>query len=132
MPTVIIVLIVIVAIGTAIGVAGTSGGPTKYACMQISNLGGNVKITTSGLIHYLKAQYYITCNEGSPLPTGQLKSACVTISPQTIPAQIGIGASTEYYYISGGSGGISLQGAPAPTNGTEIIQPTTAYLQTSC
>ncbi len=132
MPIVILVLIAIVLVATGVGVAGSIGGPTSYACMSVSHSGSDVKVTTSGLIHYVKSQYYISCNEGSPLPTSGYKYSCLTISPQVILAPIGVGASTEYYYVSGGANGIAVQGAPQMANGTEIINPTNVSLQASC
>ena len=132
LPYVILGLIVIVVIGTGAGYAATAGGPTSYACLSIAKQGGGVDITTTGLIHYLNAQFYISCNEGSSLPTNQYKAACVTISPRNIPATIGVGAATEYYYVSANGNAINLVGAPSPTNGTEIIDPAGVSLQTSC
>ena len=129
---VILVLIAIVVIATGVGVADTTGGATSYACMDISHQGSGVTVTTSGLIHYLQSEYYISCNEGSNLPTNQYKASCLTISPENVPASIGVGASTEYYYISASGSAIALVGAPAPTNGTEIITPAGVSLQTSC
>jgi hypothetical protein len=132
-PLVILVLIVIVVIGTGVGVAETSGGPSNYACMSISRQSGSgVDLTTTGLIHYLNSQFYISCNEGSNLPTGQDKVGCLTIAPQNVAAKIGVGASTEYYYVSAGGNALTLQGAPAPTNGTEIVTPAGVSLQTPC
>ena len=128
----IVGLIVIVVIGTGAGIASSAGGPAGYACMSISKSGSGVDLTTTGLIHYLNNQYYISCSEGSSLPTGQYKASCLTISPKTVPAAIGSGASTEYYYISASGSAINLVGAPAPTNGTEIITPASVSLQTPC
>jgi hypothetical protein len=113
-------------------VASNAGGPASYACMSITKSGSGVDLKTSGLIHFLNNEYYISCNEGSSLPTSQYKASCLTISPQTIPASIGVGASTEYYYISANGAAINLVGAPPPTNGTEIITPASVSLQTSC
>ena len=90
---VIIALIVIVAIGTGVAYAETSGGATTYGCMSIAHQGGNEQITTSGLIHYVKA---------------------------------------EYYYISAAGNAIALSGAPAPTNGTEIITPAGVSISVTC
>ena len=128
----ILVLIVIVVIGTGVGVASSSGGPASYACMSISKSGSSVDVTTSGLIHYLNSEFYISCNEGSSLPTSQYKASCLTISPRTIPATIGVGAATVYYYVSASGNALTLVGAPAPTNGTEIINPAGVSLQTPC
>lgn len=128
----ILLLIVIVVIATGVAYAETSGGAASYACLSIAKQGSGVTITTSGLIHYVNSEFYISCNEGSSLPTSQYKAACVTISPETIPATIGVGASTEYYYVSAGGNAINLVGAPSPTNGTEIINPAGISLQTPC
>lgn len=132
LPYIVLALIVIVVIGTGVGYAETAGGATSYACLSIAKQGGGVDITTSGLIHYLNSEYYISCNEGSKLPTSQYKEACVTIAPQTIPARIGVGAATEYYYVSAAGNAINLVGAPPPTNGTEILNPVGVSLQTPC
>lgn len=132
MPMVILALIVIVVIVTGVGYAETAGSTTNYACMSITHQGSNEKITTSGLLHYVKSQYYISCNEGSPLPSSQFKASCLTISPKTIPAPIGVGASTEYYYISANGNAITLNGAPAPVNSTEYIDPTAISLSLTC
>jgi hypothetical protein len=132
LPVVIIALIVIVAIATGVGVVDTSGGPTSYACLDIAHQGSNELITTSGLLHYLKSEYYVSCSEGSNLPTNQYKASCLTISPQNVPAAIGSGASTEYYYISAAGNSITLNGAPPPINGTEIITPASISLSVTC
>jgi len=129
---VILALIVIVGIATAVGYAETAGGTTSYACMSITHQGSNEKITTSGLLHYVKSQYYVSCNEGSPLPSSQFSASCLKISPKTIPAAIGLGASTEYYYISATGNAITLNGAPAPVNSTEYINPGSISLSVSC
>jgi len=132
LPIALLVLIVIVAIVTGVGYAETASAPTSYGCISITHQGSNEMITTSGLLHYLKAQYYISCNEGSSLPTGQYTASCLTISPRTQPATIGIGASTEYYYISANGNVITLNGAPTPTNATEIITPAGISLSITC
>lgn len=132
LPLVILLLIVIAAVGTAVAYVDTSTGATGYACMSISHQGSSETITTTGLLHYVNSQYYISCNEGSNLPTSKYTASCLTISPQTIPARIGVGASTEYYYISAGGNAIRLSGAPAPTNGTEIITPSDIFLTVMC
>jgi hypothetical protein len=129
---VILVLLAIVVIATGVGVVSSSTGPAHYACMSISRSGSDVSVTTSGLIHYVKAQYYISCNEGSPLPTSKYRNDCLTISPQTIPASIGLGASTEYYYFSANGSPITLQGAPTPTNTTEITVPAGISISIAC
>lgn len=133
LPVALLVLIVVVAIATGIGVLDTSGGPSHYACITISHQGGSVDVSTTGLLHYLDSGYYISCNEGSSLPTNQYKTSCLTISPKTIPATIGVGAATEYYYISSGGSPVTLQGAPAPVvNGTEYINPAGLSLSIAC
>ncbi len=128
----VIVLLAIAVVGTGVAVIETSSGPTHYACLQISHQDSTVTVTTTGLLHYLDAAYYISCNEGSSLPTGTFTSSCLTISPQNIPATIGVGASTEYYHLSASGHTITLVGAPAPTNGTEIITPAGISLSISC
>jgi hypothetical protein len=132
LPMVVLALIVIVVVATGVGYAETAGGPTSYACLSITHQGSNEKITTSGLLHYAKSQYYVSCNEGSPLPTSQYKASCLTISSKTVPAAIGNGASTEYYYISANGNAITLNGAPAPVNSTEYINPSAVSLSVTC
>jgi len=129
---VILVLIVIVVVATGVGYAVTSSGPTSYACISITHQGSNQKITTTGLLHYVKSQYYISCSEGSSLPTSKYNASCLTISPHTIPAAIGLGASTEYYYISANGNAITLNGAPAPVNSTEYINTASISLSIAC
>ena len=131
-PMVLVVLLAIVVIGTGVGYVATSGGPTIYSCMSMSNQGTNVQLKTTGLVHYLKSQYYVTCTEGSPLPTSPLTFSCLTITPLTVIAPIGVGATTYYYYLSASGHTIALQGAPAPTNGTEIITPAAVSLAVNC
>jgi hypothetical protein len=132
LPTALIVLLVIAVIVTGVGVLETTGGASNYACLSVSHQDSTVKVTTTGLLHYLDSAYYISCNEGSNLPTSTFKSLCLTITPQTIPATIGVGASTEYYHLATGGDPITLVGAPAPTNGTEIITPSSVSLSISC
>lgn len=129
---VILALIVIVVIGAGVAAAQGTGGPTKYSCMTITRSGSTVTVTTSGLIHYVGAQYYITCNEGSSLPASGITSSCLTITPKTILAPIGVGASTEYYYLSSSGSSLTIHGVPAPTNDTEWITPAGLSLSTSC
>jgi hypothetical protein len=132
LPLVILALMLVVIVLTGVSYAQTAGGPSSYACMSIAHQGGTEKITTTGLLHYVKSQYYVSCNEGSPLPVSQYKASCLTISPKTIPAPIGVGASTEYYYISAGGSAITLNGAPAPVNATEYINPASISLSVNC
>jgi len=129
---VVVALIVILVIGTGVAYLGASGGPTKYACMSISHQGGEVQITTTGLLHYLKQQYYITCTEGSSLPSNVYTSACLTITPQVVLAGIGVGASTNYYYLSAPANAIAVAGAPPLVNGSEIITPSAISLSVRC
>ena len=129
---VLVVLLAIVVIGTGAGFVATSTGPTSYSCISLSHQGSNVLVKTTGLIHYFKSQYYITCTEGSSLPTSPLTYSCLTITPQSLLAPIGVGATTYYYYLSAPGHTITLQGAPAPTNGTEIINPWAVSLLSSC
>jgi hypothetical protein len=92
-----------------------------------------VKVTTTGLLHYANSQYYISCGEGSSLPTGYYTSSCLTISPQLVPTSLGVGGSTEYYYISTTPGHtIALQGTPPLSNGGEIINTAGVSLLASC
>jgi hypothetical protein len=132
MPMLLIVLIVILVVATGVGYLQTSGGATNYACMSISHQGSDVKVTTVGLVHYLKQQYYITCDEGANLPANTFTSSCLTITSQAVPSSIGFGAGTSYYYLSTTGHAVTLVGAPAPTNGTEIITPSSISLSVSC
>jgi len=132
LPLVILALIVIVAVATGVGYAETTGNTTSYACLSITHQGSTEKITTTGLLHYVKSQYYVSCNEGSPLPSSDYKASCLTISPKTILAPIGVGASTEYYYISASGNALTLNGAPAPVNDTEYVNPAAISLSVSC
>lgn len=132
LPIVILVLIVIVAVGTGAAYASGASSGASYACMTISNQGSSEIIKTTGLLHWVGSQYYISCNEGSNLPTSKYTASCLTISPKTIPAGIGKGASTEYYYISSGGSQISLSGATTPTNATEFINPSAISLTINC
>jgi hypothetical protein len=129
---ILIVLMVLVVIATGVGYATTSGGPTTYSCMSLSHQGSSVVLKTTGLVHYVKSQYYITCTEGSSLPTSPLNFSCLTITPQAVAAPIGIGATTYYYYLSTSGQTVTLQGAPAPTSGLEIITPANISLSVSC
>jgi hypothetical protein len=132
LPMLLVALLAIVAIGTGVGYVQTSTGPTNYSCISLSHQGSNVLVKTTGLLHYLKSQYYITCTEGSPLPTSPLTYSCMTITPQSLLAPIGVGATTYYYYLSAPGHSITLQGAPPPTNGTEIITPWAISLLVNC
>lgn len=132
LPIVILALIVIVAVATGVGYAETTGNTTSYACISITHQGSTEKITSTGLLHYVKSQYYVSCNEGSPLPSSQYKASCLTISPKTILAPIGVGATTEHYYISANGNAITLDGAPTPVNDTEYVNPAAVSLSVSC
>jgi hypothetical protein len=132
LPIVILVLIVIVAIGTGAAYASGASSGTSYACITITHQGSSETIKTTGLLHWAGSQYYISCNEGSNLPTSKYTASCLTISPKTIAASIGKGASTEYYYISSGGSQISLSGAMTPTNATEFINPSAIFLTITC
>jgi hypothetical protein len=132
LPIVIVVLIVIVAIGTGAAYAAGASSGTSYACITVSHQGSSETIKTTGLLHWVNSQYYISCNEGSNLPTSRYSASCLTITPKTIPASIGVGASTEYYYISSNGSPISLSGATAPTNATEFINPANIFLTITC
>ena len=130
---VIVGLLAIVVVATGVGYLGTSTGPINYACLSISHQGSNVDVKTTGLVHFLKSQYYVTCTEGSSLPTNTLNVGCLTITPQPLGTTIGSGYSaTSYYYLSATGRTITLVGAPAPTNGTEIITPSRISLSISC
>jgi hypothetical protein len=126
------VLIVVVVIVTGASYLSTANGPTSYACISIAHQGSSEQIKTTGLLHYAQSQYYISCSEGSSLPTSQYTASCLTISPKTIVASIGLGASTEYYYISANGNAITLNGAPTPVNSTEYVDPGAISLSVAC
>jgi hypothetical protein len=127
----ILVVAIIIILALAFGaVVHTSSGSVQYACMTIDRQGNNVDITTSGLIHVSGTGYYLSCNEGSPLPTGSLSVSCLTVNPQQTAPPFPGAASTYYYYLTTKTGTISLQGAAA--NATEITQPTSASFLVSC
>src|SRR5712692_9619377 len=69
LPMLLLLLLAIAVIGTGAGYIVTSSGPTNYSCMSLSHQGNAVQLKTTGLVHYVKSQYYVTCTEGSPLPT---------------------------------------------------------------
>ena len=130
---VVVALLAIAVVGTGVAVAETAGGATHYACISVTKSGGAVHVTTTGLLHYVSSQYYISCSEGSSLPTSDLTSSCLTISSHVVPATIGVGASTEYYYLSTSGGqAISLQGAAAIANGGEIVDMAGVTLSVNC
>jgi len=132
-PLVVIALLAIAVVGTGIAYLDTARGATSYACMSISHQGSTVQITTSGLLHYIGSQYYISCGEGSSLPTSYFTSSCLTISPSLIPAKIGVGASTEYYYLGVTAGHtITLQGSAPLANGGEIITMSGVSIVAAC
>jgi hypothetical protein len=131
-PIVILVLIAIVVIATGVSYANAASGPTSYACISITHQGSNEQVKTTGLLHYANSQYFISCSEGSSLPTSQYKVSCLTISPHTRVAPIGFGASTQYYYISANGKAITINGAPTPVNSTEYVDPTAISLSIAC
>jgi hypothetical protein len=132
-PWLLLALIVVTVAGTGVAYVDTAKGATHFACISVSSSGNTVTVTTTGLLHLVNGQYYISCSEGSSLPTGNLKSSCLTISAQVEPATIGVGASTEYYYISSSSSSaIALNGAAALANGGEIIDMAGVSLSVSC
>ena len=131
-PLVILVLIGIVVIATGAAYVSGASGPTHYACMNISRQGNEVTVTTTGLLHYLNAGYYVSCSEGSSLPISKYQNSCLTISPKTVSPSIGLGASTEYYYISSTGNLISLKGASTPVNATEFTSPAGLSLTVAC
>jgi len=132
MPIVILVLIAIVVIATGLSYLNTATGPTGYACISITHQSSTELVKTTGLLHYARSQYYISCSEGSSLPTSQYTASCLTISPKTVVPPIGLGASTEYYYISANGNSITLNGAPAPANSTEYVNTAALSLSIAC
>ena len=132
-PLLVIALLAIAVVGTGIAYVETAGGAKSYACLSVSNSGNVVTVTTSGLLHYTGGQYYISCGEGSSLPITYFTSSCVTISPSLVPAKLGVGASTEYYYLSATAGHtINLVGAAPLASGGEIITMAGVSLTVSC
>jgi len=132
-PLLVIALLAIAVVGTGVAYVETAGGAKSYACISVSNSANEVTVTTSGLLHYTGGQYFISCGEGSALPTSYFTSSCLSISPSTILAKIGAGASTEYYYLSAPAGHtINLVGATPMANGGEIIVMAGVSLTVSC
>ena len=132
-PLVIIVLIALAVIGTGLGYYETSKGGTNFACMNVTHSGNQVQVTSGGLLHYVGSQYYISCGEGSSLPTSFFSSSCLTITPHVQPATIGVGASTEYYYLASTNGSpVTLQGTAPLANGGEVINMNGVSLSVSC
>lgn len=131
-PIVILVLIAVVVIATGASYLSTANGATSYACISITHQGSNEQIKTTGLLHYAQSQYFISCSEGSSLPTSQYAASCLTISPKTVVPPIGLGASTEYYYLSANGNAITLNGAPTPVNSTEYVDPGAISLSVAC
>ncbi len=127
----LIILMVLAVIATGVGYVATATGPTKYSCISLTHQGSNVLVKTTGLVHF-KVQYYITCTEGSGVPTSPLTFSCLTLTPQVVPATVGVGGTETFFYLSTAGHNIALQGAPAPTNGTEIITPSSISLAVSC
>jgi hypothetical protein len=132
LPLLIVILLVIAVAATGIGYLESTSGGTSYGCMTISHQGNGVKVTTDGLIHYVNSGFYITCPEGANLPSSSYKTSCLTVSPKTITAPIGVGASTDYYYLSASGSTISVAGSPNLSNGTEIITPAGVSLTVTC
>jgi hypothetical protein len=128
---VLIVILAIAAVGIVASVRAETSGPYQYACLSVDQQGGELSVTTSGLIHYSGSQYYISCNEGSTSPTASSTVSCLTITPQTpsSPYPLGSGMSVLYYLNANGHP-VTLQGAPA--NATEITQPASVTIQVNC
>jgi hypothetical protein len=127
----VLAIVIIVVVGLAFGaVVHTSSGSVQYACMTIDHQGSNLDITTSGIIHFSGTEYYLSCVEGSPLPTSSTSVSCLTVSPQIETATYPGAASTYFYYLSAKTGTITLQGAAA--NATEIISPSSASILVTC
>jgi hypothetical protein len=131
-PLLIVILLVIAVVATGVGYLESTSGGTAYGCMNISHQGNGVKVTTDGLIHYVNSGFYISCPEGANLPSSSYKTSCLTVSPKTITAPIGVGASTDYYYLSASGSTISVAGSPNLSNGTEIITPSGVSLTVTC
>jgi hypothetical protein len=132
LPLVIVILLVITVVATGVGYLESTSGGTSYGCMTISHQGAGVKVTTDGLVHYVNSGFYISCPEGANLPSSSYKTSCLTVSPKSISAPIGVGASTDYYYLSASGSTISLAGSPNLSNGTEIITPAGVSLTVPC
>lgn len=129
----VILLVVIAALvlgGAGLSLASGSSGAVKIACLSVSQHGSTVELTTSGLIHVKSASYYISCNEGTTLPTSPTTVSCLTITPQSTVSPYPGGQTTYVYYLNAPANSISIQGAAA--NSTEIIQPTNATISVNC
>jgi len=126
-----LVIVIIVVVGLAFGaVVHTSSGSVQYACMTIDHQGNNLDITTTGIIHVSGTGYFLSCSEGSPLPSSSTSVSCLTVNPEIETPIYPGAANTYYYYLTTKTGTISLQGAAA--NATEIIPPTSAWVLVTC
>lgn len=116
-----IIIIAVVVVVAAIGGASIvfKSSTSKYSCLSVSTQGGDVQVSTSGLIHIDGTQYYVTCAEGAADLTAPATYSCLTISPQVI--------TTTYpdnpllatrYYLDAGDHTITVSGTTG--NETEI------------
>jgi hypothetical protein len=127
---VLVVALIIIA-GLAFGaVVHSSSGSVQYACMTINHQGNNVDVTTSGLIHVSGSDIYLSCSEGSPLPTSSTSVSCLTVNPQLETPPYPGAASTYYYHLTTSTGSITLQGAAANT--TEVTPPSSVSILVTC
>jgi hypothetical protein len=126
---ILIVALVIAAVVAGVGLTSSSGA-TVYGCMSISNQGGNVKITTSGIIHATGGQYFVTCAEGDDNPTASTTVSCLTINPHTETYAYPDSGTETWYYLS--APGHTITVPPVSVNSTEVLQPTTATITVTC
>lgn len=127
---VILAIVVVGLIALGVGAMASSGGSTSYACMRISQSGGTVSVTTSGLVHLQTGSYYISCNEGSSLPTASTSFSCLTITPKSTVSPYPGGQTTYVYYLAAPASSVSVQGNGA--NATEVLQPANVALSINC
>jgi hypothetical protein len=129
----IAILVVLVAIGLAATAAGSipgKSGTVQYGCITATTMGNTVDLSTTGLIHHVGAEYYITCAEGAAEPLSSVSVSCLTISPKTITSPYPSAAPAFWYVLSATGGTIAIQGAAS--NSTIVTQPTSAYVAVTC
>ena len=125
------VVLAVVIIGTAVGVAGTASRGFEYACLSATRSGSGVDVTTTGLIHHLGSQYFISCAEdASGATAGAASYSCLTVTPRVSSSTYPDGSSASDYYLTAAGGSMMLVGAPG--NATVVTQPSTASIEVTC
>ncbi|MGA2665475.1 MAG: hypothetical protein ABSF83_11065 [Nitrososphaerales archaeon] len=127
---ILIVVLAIVIIGTGVGIASTSSNGFQYACLSATRSGSDVDVTTTGLMHHIGSQYFISCAEGATVSAVTASYSCMTVSPRTTSSNYPAGSVAYDYYLTAAGGSIALVGAPV--NATVVTQPTTASIEVTC